>query len=380
MRASQQQGWRRTSRIRGEPETGAGGPARGTPSRPGWADPEAAPRGTRLSWWWATSAGAAALFLALALLAAIWLLARPLAFLILGIAIAQALSPLAERLERRLPRSLAVVAVYLGLVALLALIALVVVPALFTQLRAAAERLPALINSAEAHLDGWDIGAGGKLTQAMGRLGSAAMILPLRAMSLLVEAVLLFFISIYWLLGAPSILSFSLSFWPVERREDAARLLGGIGSAMGGYIRGAALNGLILGALFYLGLLVIGVPYALTLALLACVLEILPILGPIIAGAVMVAVALLQSPTMALIVLGFVITLQQLETHILVPNIMRSQTDVPPVFAVFALFAGGTVGGLLGALVAIPLAAALRVIALQVVAPAVRRRTGALTS
>src|SRR5438552_12565021 len=70
MRASQQQGWRRTSRIRGEPETGAGGPARGTPSRPGWADPEAAPRGTRLSWWWATSAGAAALFLALALLAA----------------------------------------------------------------------------------------------------------------------------------------------------------------------------------------------------------------------------------------------------------------------------------------------------------------------
>src|SRR5205809_138201 len=77
---------------------------------------------------------------------------------------------------------LAVVAVYVGLVALLALIARVVVPALFTQLRAAAERLPALINSAEAHLDGWCIGAGGKLTQAMGRLGSAAMILPLRAM------------------------------------------------------------------------------------------------------------------------------------------------------------------------------------------------------
>jgi predicted PurR-regulated permease PerM len=69
--------------------------------------------------------------------------------------------------------------------------------------------------------------------------------------------------------------------------------------------------------------------------------------------------------------------LSQLEGHLLTPNIMRSQTHVSQVLVLAALFAGGTLGGILGALVAIPLAGALKVLAVRIVAPAVRRWTGA---
>ena len=91
----------------------------------------------------------------------------------------------------------------------------------------------------------------------------------------------------------------------------------------------------------------------------------------------MVGIALTQSITTALIVLAFTIALQQFEGHILMPNIMRSQTDVSPLLVVIALLAGNTLGGLLGALSAIPLAAALKVFVTDVVAPSVRQRSQA---
>jgi predicted PurR-regulated permease PerM len=91
----------------------------------------------------------------------------------------------------------------------------------------------------------------------------------------------------------------------------------------------------------------------------------------------MLLVALLESPTQALIVLVFFIVLQQLESNVFVPNIMHSQTEISPLLAMLAIVAGGTLGGLLGALVAIPLAAALQVFVSLVVAPLIRRQSGA---
>ena len=126
-----------------------------------------------------------------------------------------------------------------------------------------------------------------------------------------------------------------------------------------------------------MGLQVIGVKYPLVLSLISVLMEFVPVLGAVIAGTLIVGVAFLQSPTQALIVLIFEILLQQSENHILVPNVMHSQTDISPLLAVLAIFAGGTLGGLIGAFIAIPLASALQVLVRDVVAPAVRRHIGA---
>jgi predicted PurR-regulated permease PerM len=79
-----------------------------------------------------------------------------------------------------------------------------------------------------------------------------------------------------------------------------------------------------------------------------------------------------------LLVLVFFVILQQLESYVLVPNIMKSQTEISPLMALLAIVAGGSLGGLLGALVAIPLTSSLLVLVKRVVAPEIRKRTGAV--
>jgi len=150
-----------------------------------------------------------------------------------------------------------------------------------------------------------------------------------------------------------------------------------MGQTMGGYVRATGINGVIIGAMTYVGLLVIGVEYTLVLAVLAGLGEFLPVVGPIFAAIPAIAIALIESPQQAIVVTIFYIALQQLESNLLVPFIMRQQADVPPLLSLFALLAGSALGGLLGAIVAIPLAGALRVLVVRVLAPAEREWSGA---
>jgi predicted PurR-regulated permease PerM len=334
-----------------------------------------------LSWWWVVTALAAALIIGGSALVALWQLARPLAVLILGISIAASLAPFVERLSRRVPRAVAVVSVYVLLAVVLVVIGWVVVPPLARQVRGVSDNLPALISRVQSIVNQWDQLSDGSLVGALlsqlGQLGARLVSLPFAVASSVFDILLVVFISIYWLLLAPSMERFVLSLFPEGQREGVGQLINDMGAAMGGYLRGAVINGLIVGMLVYIGMLVIGVDYALVLGLIAAVLEVVPVIGPIISGTIIVVTALLQSPTKALIALGFVIIMQQAENNLLVPNIMRSQTNISPLLGILAIFVGGAVGGLLGAIIAIPVAAALRVFVLQVIAPAIRRQTGA---
>ena len=103
----------------------------------------------------------------------------------------------------------------------------------------------------------------------------------------------------------------------------------------------------------------------------------MPVVGPILAAAPAILIALLESPTLALMVLGFYVALQLIEGYVLFPLVVGSQSEIPPLLIIVGLVAGGAVGGALGALVAIPLAGALRVVVVRGVAPAIRRRTWA---
>lgn len=329
----------------------------------------------------AVAVGGGALFLGLGALLIVLLFARPLAVFVLGVALAESLAPAVNRLERWLPRPLGVILIYAALLLTMAGIGWVTIPALVAQTQDAITRIPDLVERAQQRFPGLNsidnADLPGLLTSAFGQIGAALVSLPVGVAGAVLGFVLLLFVSIYWLIEAPTIHRFFLSLFPRSRQEEVGDLVHEIGQAMGGYIRGSVLNGVIVGTLVYIGLLAFRIEYALVLGLLAGILEVIPVLGPIIAGVLMTGFALLQSPAQALVVLAFVVILQQLENHILVPNIMRTQTEVSPLLVVLALFAGGAVGGLLGALVAIPLVAAGRVFVMRVVAPAVRRFTGA---
>jgi predicted PurR-regulated permease PerM len=325
---------------------------------------------------------AAALALGLGLLASVRYLARPLAILILAITIGEALEPLVTRLQRHMRRAFAIALVYAGLVTLAGLAGWLVVPELVTQAREIGEKqLPGWIDRGQAFIDRWDPSAGGTVrraaTERLGAMSGGLVTLPFKAFTVAIEIILVVFLSAYWLLGGPAVRGFVLSLVSPASRDKTAAVLQEMGDAMGGYVRGAAISAVIMGGLAWLGLLLIGVDYALALGALTTLGEPIPYVGPILVGGVVVLVALAQSPAKAALALALYTVLQQLESNFVAPNILSRATRTSQALVIFALVAGAAIGGLLGALVAIPLAGAAQVLVIRVIAPAVRRRTGA---
>lgn len=348
--------------------------------RQGAPERGASERGAKIpSWWWVVSALAVGLILGIGGMEIFRYLSRPLALLVLAVSIAAALAPVVERMSRRIPRTLAVVLVYLGLVLIIAGILGSTVPVLIAQINMLISTshiwLPKITNYL-ALFGIYTSSLPSIILNEAGRFGDFLVRLPVGLFSFLFDLVLVLFLSLYWLLLMPQLKRYALSFFRPDQSWFASAVLAQIGLGMGGYLRGAAINGLIIGSLTYIGLTIVGVPYALTLGALAGLMELFPTIGPIISGTIATLVALSVSPQVALITVAYAIVLQQAEGHILVPLIMRSQTSISPLLAIFAVVAGAAVGGLLGAVIAIPLFSAINVLAQMVIAPAIRRANG----
>lgn len=335
---------------------------------------------TETAWWHTVAIGGAALATALGTLALIWLLAKPLALLVAATVIASALAPVVGWLERWLPRTLAVIAFYATLILVAGAAGWFLVPSLIVQGRELFDQTPDLVTRGRHWLDRLDpIGADQMVSSAetgLSRFANILIAIPMQIFSSLLEFILVLFMSAYWLMSGPSLRGFFLSLFPPDRRTKTHRIIDAMSDTMAGYIRATILDGIAVGIIVYVGLRIIGLDYPIVLALIAAAGEFIPILGPILASVPAVAIALLESPTQGLIVLAFYLVLQQVESNILLPTIMRNQADIPPLLSLFAFFAGSALGGLLGALIAIPIAGALRILVVRVLAPAEQEWVG----
>ncbi len=202
--------------------------------------------------------------------------------------------------------------------------------------------------------------------------------MPLTIVSSALEVVVVVFLSLYWLLALPTLRAFVLSLAPADQTDELRSVLREVGQTMGGYVRGVLIEAVLIGTIVFIGMQLIGVEYPLVLAVFSALGEFVPYVGPIVAAIPAVLLALLDSPSQALVVIAFYVVLQIVESYVLFPLVVGSQSEIPPLLIIVGLLAGGAVGGVLGALVAIPLAGALRVVVLRLVAPAIRRRTGGI--
>ena len=333
--------------------------------------------------------GAVTLALALAFLWLAWMFARPLALLVAAVILANAVEPVVDYLMRWMRRTFAIATLAITLFVAIAIVGAIVVPNVRSQVQEVARNLPTLIERGQQLAQQWLPVTGG-LGQALlqpsgsegggesGSGGSSVTSLPLAIASSAFEVVLVVFLSLYWLAALPALRAFFISLIPSDRAEESRSVLEEIGQTMGGYVRGVLIEATLIATIVFFGLWIIGVQYPLALAILAGIGEFMPYVGPIMAAAPAVLLALLESPTQALIVLGFYVVLQLLEGYLLFPLVVGNQSEIPPLLIIVGLLAGGAVGGILGALVAIPLAGALRILVLRVVAPAIRRRTGGI--
>lgn len=334
--------------------------------------------------WYIIVVLAAALFLGLGLLGAIWTLARPLALLILGLAIAAALASPVAWLSRLFPRLLSIIVVYLFIVAVVIGLGWLAVPPLIAQIQEFNESIPATFEWLQGRIEQVGLLDIEPLLQSaldsLSSIGGEILALPLVVSDTILDILLVFFLSIYSLVTAPAARDFIQSLTPETRRADVQHILDEMVEGMGGYLRGTFIIGLFVGIFSYLGLRFIGVPYPVVLGVVAGVLEVVPVIGTTISLIVVTGAALTVSASTALLTFSFMVVMQLVEGNILFPNIVGRQTHSSPLLSMFAFFAGISVGGILGGLISVPLAAAIRVILIETVAPAVRRWTGAIGS
>lgn len=334
-------------------------------------------------WWERTLSGAVALIIGLGALWLLHLLVWPLALLVGVVALAAAFSPLVQRLSQWMPRTAAIILLYLLLLALFILIGLLVAPRIWSEAQTALEEAPRLAAQWQERVDDWLPGGRFSVSTLIERLLSGtglgnALQQSSRLMARLTTAfVVIIFGSLYALIDAPRFHRFVLSLFPADRQAEVDDVLGEVTGAMGGFVRGELMAALIIGALTYIALLVLGFPYAIVLAVVAGLLEFIPLVGPFVTAVVLVLVGLSQSVNQALIALVLSIIIQQIESNIVLPNVMRQEANISPLLVLLSILGGERIGGLVGALIAIPLVAGLRVVVIRVIAPAIRRWSGA---
>ena len=206
------------------------------------------------------------------------------------------------------------------------------------------QRLSRLISTRGSSLIGGVLGAGELV------LGAAS--------SLLIVAVL----SVYFLADMPRIKLFAYRLAPHSRRTRVILIGDEIFAKVGGFVLGNFLTSVIAGLGTYLWMLAFGLPYPILLGIFVAFMDLIPVIGSTIGGAVVTLVALSVSVPIAVATLGFYIAYRLAEDYLLVPRVMGRTVRVPGVVSVVAVLVGGTLMGIVGALVAIPAAAALRLL------------------
>ncbi len=175
------------------------------------------------------------------------------------------------------------------------------------------------------------------------------------------SAVTVFVIAFYWLTERPIIKRFVFSFVPEARRQRGRTLWDSVEQKLGSWVRGQIVLCLFILVLGLIGYTVMGLKFAFGLAVFAAIAELIPLVGPYIGGAPAILVALTQNSGLALAVLAYIVVLQLIEGNVLVPRIMEKAVGVTPLTVIVGILIGSTLYGILGALLAVPIAAAAQV-------------------
>lgn len=336
------------------------------------------------SWINARDRGLAILIWIVILIVVFWLLSHivdSLLLISLAAVLAYALTPAVKLLSRWLPRSVAVIFVYILALSALSVLAYFIFSTAVEQVTSFAQQLPDLFkpsspkdpagieqilrplgisddqyNQTRQQVIDWAESSAGEIA------GEALPILTGLA-SAIVDLILVLVLSIYLVIDGPRAVAWLRKAAPTSQRSRTAFFLDTVGNTVGGYIRGELLMSVLLGILVGGGMAVFGLPYALLLGVMAAIFEFVPILGTFASGATCVLIALATKPPLiALLVLGYFILVHILEGDIIGPRVIGRALGLHPVVAIIALVAGTEIFGIWGAIFAAPLAGVIQAV------------------
>jgi len=322
-------------------------------------------------------------FTVVALLLLYWL-RHVLLILFISVLFAAALTGPSEWLHERLrfPRGLAAVLIYLVVFAVLVGIGWLVVPPLLGQVAEFADKAPDYADRyrgiREAYgnlrddfpaLPPFDEQVSDLGNAILDRAGDRAAALPADLFALFLDLLSVFVISLLLVTSRLRIRSFVLSLVQPARRDDVASILDRTWARIGVYLRAKAIVMTIVGVLMYLSLIVIGVPFAVPLAIVVAFGELIPRAGPWLARIPLLAIAALDSPRAFVLTLIASVVIENLKGYVISPVVEGDQLDIHPLLVFVAVLAGAALGGAAGAFVAVPAAAIIDLLVREVVVP-----------
>lgn len=312
-------------------------------------------------------------------------LATVLVYIGIALFLSLGLDPIVALIERKLPRPAAVSIVVVGVLLAFAGIVLAIVPVLVQQISNLVEDAPQIVR--DITTSGWftDLSAqfGGAFEDAaagvldfvqdpnnLSQIGGGLVAVGAGIAGGVTGITIVLILTLYFMASLRSIKRVATRFVPAYQRERFSELLEDVSGAVGRYVIGQASLALTNGILSLIFLSIIGAPLPALLALIAFIGSLIPLVGTLTGSIIISLICLFDAPSTALIAIIYYLVYMQIEAYVLSPRIMSRAVAVPGAVVVIAAVGGGALAGILGALVAIPVAASAIIIIQKVVFPA----------
>jgi len=314
-------------------------------------------------------------FLVVIFLFFLYLIKEVLAILFVALILASAVDPWVDGLERiKFPRWLSILMIYIGLFIIIFLTVYLIIPPVTEQIGQLSTNFPDYFEKVGGVFDSLknfsaEHGVTGELDRGIMALRdnvSGALGSVFSTVAGIFGGIVSFFIVLvitFYMTVEESSMKRTVTFiLPDKYQPFTLQLINKVQRKIGDWLKGQLVLCLIVGVMAYIGLLILGVNYALVLGLLAAVGEFIPYLGPTISAIPAIFLAFTQSPIKALFVLILYVLIQQVENNILVPKVMQKAVGLNPIISIIALLVGAKTAGLIGVVLAIPVATAISVI------------------
>lgn len=309
-----------------------------------------------------------------------------LVLLFTGILLACGIRPLVRRLERRMPFGAAVGTAFGVLIAVVAVVSFVLLAPLGAEFERLIAAVPGYVASLQERLAALEsvVRSDTVATQIAGMLSSnagaavasvGARLLggPALLAGLIGNSVLIVLLSVGWALTADELRAFVLSLCGPRARAEWDQAFTMIGVRLSAYVQGIVLNGAVVGIATGAALGILGTPYAFLLAFVVAIFQAIPMVGAVLSGPIVLLVVLAASGwTKMLVMLGIFAAIQLVDQNVLSPIIFGNRVQLSFLLIIFSTVAGGMLLGIAGAFLAVPAAAVLQIIIVQIFAPMLR--------
>jgi len=267
---------------------------------------------------------------------------------------------------KKVPRVLSVILVYILVIFVIGFVIGTIIPPLAKQTSDFASKTPQIIDSINNFLVFHQIPTENISSAIEGQLSQIAqnfISISTAIFSSIFLILTLFVLSFYMLLEWKKLIKLITSPFSGKQEKLVANIVTKVEYGLGRWVRGQFTLSVIVGIMTYVGLRLLGIPFALPLSLVAAILEVVPIVGPIIAAIPAILVGLAAAPILGLAVAALFLIVQQIENNLLVPMVMSKVVGLQPPVIIIALLIGAKLAGVLGAFLAIPLVVVAKIIA-----------------